>query len=161
MYNQEKIVIFENAVKHRQNLYKQTNNRGVSIETDDEVIHIPIGFDEWVCDFCNDPMPVKTKDDQFISMLSLNGSHTLCNNCWPRVLKQDKTLFENVSVCGCCDIKDDIHTYLTLLDEDKQKWVGWIRLPNREQAMKWGRFRLEVTNEVSLPLGKIKLSQDD
>ena len=160
MYNQEKIVIFENAVKHRQNIYKLTNKRGVTIETDDEVLHLPIGFDEWVCDFCNNPMPVKTKDDQFISMLSLNGSHTLCNDCWPRVLKQDKTLFDNISVCGCCHIEENIHTYLTLLDEEKENWVGWIRFPNIEQAHKWGRFRMEVTNEVSLPFGKIK-TQDD
>jgi len=161
MYNQEKIVIFENAVKHRQNIFKLTNNRGVTIETDDEVLHIPIGYDEWVCDFCNNPMPVKTKDDEFISMLSLNGSHTLCNDCWPSILKQDQTLFDNVSVCSCCDIKEDIHTYLTLLDEKKENWVGWIRLPNKEQANKWGRFRMEVTNEVSLPLGKIKIKDEE
>jgi len=161
MYDQEKIVIFEDAVKHRQNIFKQTNNRGISIETSDETIHIPMGFDEYLCDFCNVTIPVKTEDDQFISMLALNGSHTLCNDCWPRVLKEDITLFENVSICSCCEIKENIHTYLTLLDEKKQNWVGWIRFPNRKQAYKWGRFRLEVTNEVSLPLGKIDTNKDD
>ena len=33
MYNQEKIVIFENAVKHRQNIFKLTNNRDRDWET--------------------------------------------------------------------------------------------------------------------------------
>ena len=160
MYDQEKIVIFENAVKHRQNIFKITNNRGISIEFDEEVVHIPIGFDEWVCDFCNDPMPVKTKDDEFISMLSLNGSHTLCNTCWLRVLKQDKSLFENISVCACCHIEENIHTFLALLDDKKENWVGWVRFPNKEQADKWGSMRMEVTNEVSLALSKNK-TQDD
>ena len=64
-------------------------------------------------------------------------------------------IFENISVCGCCHIEENIHTYLTLLDEKKEMWVGWIRLPNKEQASKWGSMRMEVTNEVSLPLGKI------
>jgi hypothetical protein len=149
---QEKIVLFEDAVKHR-----QAGFSGIKVEFDNaDTVEIPIAPDDWVCDFCNLLMPVKTNDDELITMVSLNGTHTLCNDCWPRILKQDKSLFKNVSVCQCCEIKDDIHTYLALLDEKIDKWVGWIRFPNKEQAMKWGKFRMEVTNEVSLPLGKIK-----
>ena len=149
---QEKIVLFEDAVKHR-----QAGFSGIKVEFDNaDTIEIPIAPDDWVCDFCNVLMPVKTNDDELITMVSLNGTHTLCNDCWPRILKQDNSLFKNVSVCQCCEIKDDIHTYLALLDEKIDKWVGWIRFPNKEQAMKWGKFRMEVTNEVSLPLGKIQ-----
>ena len=147
MQQQEKIVIFENAVKHRQNIFKDTGNRGIQIETDEEVINIPFGYDEWICDFCNDTMPVKTKDDQLLSMLSLNGTHTLCFKCWKNTLTNDNSLFDNIMVCTCCQ---NNKAKLYAFKEVKEGFKSFIRFEAEEQATDFGNMYMELTDNLCI-----------
>lgn len=140
---QEKIVLFEDAVKHR-----QAGFSGITINFDNaETIEIPIAPDDWVCDFCNKSLPVISENKEKITQLSLNGNQTLCMDCWKNILKQDTSLFDNIAHCSCC-VNPKANKYL--FKEVENGFKSFMRFENEKQAEEFANLFMEITNTLTI-----------
>ncbi len=140
---QEKIVLFEDAVKHR-----QAGFSGIKVEFDNaDTIEIPIAPDDWVCDFCNATLPVIAENKEKITQLSLNGNQTLCMDCWKRILERDKSLFDNIAHCTCC-VNPKANKYL--FKEVENGFKSFMRFENEKQAEEFANLFMEITDTITI-----------
>lgn len=138
---QENIVLFEDAVKHR-----TTGGSEIvmQFENSDTVV-IPIGADDWVCDLCNKPLKVLAENGEKITQLSLNGNQTLCMECWTRIFKEDNSLFDNIKHCSCClNPKANLYAFR----EAENGFKSFMRFENEDQAEEFANTFTEITKQM-------------
>lgn len=140
---QEEIILFEDAVKHRQSTYS-----GIKIEFENtDTVEIPIALDDWVCDFCNATLPVVAENQEKITQISLNGNQTLCDSCWKRILEKDTSLYENIKHCTCC-VNPKANWYL--YKEVENGFQSFMRFENEKQAIAFANTFMEITNTLTI-----------
>lgn len=140
---EENIILFEDAVKHRQSTYS-----GIKMQFDNaDTIEIPIAPDDWICDFCNANLPVMADNKEKITQLSLNGNQTLCMDCWKRILKDNTELFNNIKHCTCC-LNKKANKYL--FKEVENGFKSFMRFENEKQAEDFANMFMELTETITI-----------
>lgn len=100
-------VIVKDPIKHREIATQialeyrkvQTEQEGVFVI--DTLLDTGLSHDLWVCDFCNEQIPVKDNEGNNLSITIWNNSRALCERCLTKWKSQVSTDDDETYDCKC------------------------------------------------------------
>ena len=106
-------VVVQDPIKHREISvadsikFREQQSKADGVFFIDTLLDTGITNDLWICDFCNDQIPVQDEEGKPLSIIIWNNSRALCEKCLTEFKGKWATEQDETYNCECgCSRKD-------------------------------------------------------